>query len=67
MIKMMNIQQFLLSSVVHKVVGHEFLSWVTMFCDLKILSLLLCFLLSSILIKSIVIILMSNMSVLDEF
>jgi len=38
-----------------------------MFCDLKILSLLLCFLLSAMLIKSIVIILMSNMSVLDEF
>jgi len=65
MIKMMNIQQFLLSLEVHTVVGDELLSLVIMFCDLKVLSLLLFF--SSMFIKSILIILMSNMSVLDEF
>jgi len=43
MIKMMNIQQFLLSLVVDKVVGDEFLTWVIMFCDIKIVSLLLRF------------------------
>ena len=62
MIKMMNIQHFLLSLEVHQVVGDEFLSWVIMFFDLKILRLLLCFLL---IIKSILIILVYNMSVLD--
>ena len=62
---MMNIQQFLLSLEVHTVVGDELLSLVIMFCDLKVLSLLLFF--SSMFIKSILIILMSNMSVLDEF
>ena len=68
MIKIMNIQQFWLSLEVQKVVSTELLSWVIMICDLKILSLLLLlFLLPSMIIKSIVIILISNMSVLDEF
>ena len=44
-----------------KVVGDELLSCVIMVCDIKIHSLLLLFLLSSSINKSIVIILMSNM------
>jgi len=35
MIKMMNIQQFVLSLEAYKVVGDEFLSWVIMFGDLN--------------------------------
>jgi len=62
---MMNFQKFLLTLEAHKVVGDELLSWVIMFCDIKILSLFVMFFLSSIIIKSIMIILMSNMSVLD--
>jgi len=63
---MTNIQQLSLSLEVQKVVGDELLSWMIIICDLKIVSLLLS-LLSSIIIKSIVIILIPNISVLDEF
>ena len=56
-----------MSLEVQKVVGDELLSWMAMICDLKILTLVLLFFLSSLTIQSIVIILMSNMSVLDEF
>ena len=66
MIKRINIQQIVLSLAVCQVLGDEFLSWVIMIYDLKILSLLL-FLLSSMTIKSIMTILMSNIRVFDEF
>ena len=63
---MMIAYQFLVSLEVFKGVGDELLSWVIIICDLKILSSLL-FWLSSMLIKFIVIMFMSKMSVLDEF
>ena len=63
---MTNIQQLSLSLEVQNIVGDELFSWMIIICDLKIVSLLLS-LLSSIIIKSIVIILIPNISVLDEF
>jgi len=43
MITIMNIQQFLLSLEVHKVVADELLSWAIMIYDIKTFSLLLFF------------------------
>ena len=64
---MMIVYQFIVSLEVFRGVDNELLSWVIMICDLQILSFLLLFLLSSMLIKSIVITLMPKTSVLDEF
>jgi len=66
-IKMMIVYHFLVSFESYKDVDDELLSWVIMICDLKILSFFLLFLLSSMLIKFIVIMLMSKKSVMDEF
>jgi len=56
MIKLMIVYQFLVGLEVFKVVSDEFLGWTIMSCDLKIPSLLLWFLLSSMIVKSIVVI-----------
>jgi len=61
MIKRMINHQMLLSLEVCKVVGDEFLGWMIMGCDLKIPSLLLRFLLSSVVMKVCVIIFLSLM------
>ena len=65
---MMIVYQFLVSLEVFKGVDDELLGWVIMICDIKIFSFfLLLLLLSIMLIKSIVIMLVSKKSVMDEF